>query len=115
MRTPSVTLPLGELEPLAGALLTVLLALMLAGIASQKTELLELATQFGIELHQSPGDTEPSCSGLASEATAVGEDQYIKLVGRFRCQERLTHHCPSGLGGEIFIAGPTVDRNRAFA
>ena len=71
-----MTLPLGELEPLTCALLTVLLALVLAGIAGQETELLELAAQFGVELHQGPCDTETGCAGLACEAAAVGADEF---------------------------------------
>jgi hypothetical protein len=43
-------LAFGELETLARALLTVLLSLMFARIARQKTELLELTAQFGVEL-----------------------------------------------------------------
>src|SRR3954447_20023944 len=110
-----MTLPLGELEPLTCALLSVLLALVLAGIAGQETELLELATQFGIELNQCPCDAETGRAGLACEAAAVGEDQHIEFVGRFRCQERLTHHSPGGLGGEILVPSAAVDGDGALA
>ena len=43
-------LAFGELEAFARALLTVLLSLMCASIAREKTELLELTAQFGIKL-----------------------------------------------------------------
>jgi hypothetical protein len=43
-------LAFGELEAFARALLTVLLSLMCASIAREKTELLELTAQFDIEL-----------------------------------------------------------------
>ncbi len=46
-------LPLGELEPLAGALLTVLLAFTLARIAGQETGLLQGAAKLSVELNQS--------------------------------------------------------------
>ena len=46
----SKKLAFGELEAFTRALLTVLLSLMCARIAREKTELLELAAQFDIEL-----------------------------------------------------------------
>ena len=46
----TVRLAFGELEAFARALLTVLLSLMCASIAREKTELLELTAQFGVEL-----------------------------------------------------------------
>ncbi len=49
-KVPRRGLAFGELEALAGSLLTVLLSLMSARIAREKTELLELTSQFDIEL-----------------------------------------------------------------
>jgi hypothetical protein len=44
-------LTLGELEPLAGALLAVLLPLVSARVARQESELLQFAAKFRIEFH----------------------------------------------------------------
>src|ERR1035438_6370716 len=59
-RLPGLTriLSFGELEPLAGALLAVLLSLVRARVASEEAQLLEPASQFGVELHQSPGNAQ---------------------------------------------------------
>src|ERR1700733_6957997 len=79
-------LPLGELEPLASALLAVLLALVLPRIACQKTRFLQGTTQFGVELHQGAGNTEFDCPCLASCAAAVCQNQHIEAVRHFDCQ-----------------------------
>ena len=66
-------LPFGELEALAGALLTVLLPLMSARIARKQTEPFQLTAQLGIEFNQCPGYTESCCPGLTANPAAIGK------------------------------------------
>jgi len=79
-------LAFGELEALASALLTVLLSLMRASIARQKSELLQFPAQFGIVFNQRTGNPEPCRSGLSADPAAIGENQYIKLIRNFNRQ-----------------------------
>src|ERR1039457_956995 len=69
-------LALGELEPFASALLSVLLPFVLAGVPGQESELLELAAQFGVELDQGAGDAKPGRAGLARQPAATGENEH---------------------------------------
>src|SRR6187200_801716 len=62
-------LSLAELEPGAGTLLTVLLALLLARIAGQKACRLQPVAQLTVVLEQGARDAVPDRSGLARAAT----------------------------------------------
>src|SRR6188472_2262110 len=79
----SIGLTFGELEPFASALLAVLLALVLAGVAGQEAELLQPRPQFGVELHQSSRDAQTGGARLTGDSAAVGKDQQVELVGGF--------------------------------
>src|ERR1700733_4574764 len=74
-------LALGELESLAGALLTVLLALVRARIAPQQSHLLQLRPQLGIEFEQGASNAQPRGAGLSRRSSASGENKNIELVG----------------------------------
>jgi hypothetical protein len=107
-------LALGELEPAPGALLSVLLPLVLTGIPSQKSELLQLAAQFGVELDQRAGDAEPGSACLTGQSAAVGENQNVELIGGLGSQQRLAHDVPRGVVHEIVFKRSSVDLNLAL-
>src|SRR5277367_5614188 len=77
---PGKCLAFGELEALAGARLSRLLALFLAGIATKQTGLLQRRPQGGINLNKSAGHCEAQGAGLADESAAVGLDLDIKFL-----------------------------------
>ena len=63
--TKARSLALGELEALAGALLTVLLTLLDASVAGQQAISLQGLAQFSIELKQGAGNAELDCIACA--------------------------------------------------
>ena len=112
---PPLTLPLGELESLACTLLAVFLSFMAARIARKKSELFQPASQFGVEFNQRPGKTKFCCICLTAEAAAVGENQHVELFSRLCCEQRLPDSSTRTLRCEIFVHGPAVDSDAAFA
>ena len=86
---PSAELALGELEPLAGALLPILLALMLARIACQVAHALQLPAQFEIEIAQGASDAQTDRASLTCDTAAIGQYQNVELLRRFGGLERL--------------------------
>ena len=115
MKRGMAVLAFRELEAFASALLTVLLSLMRASIAREKSELLELAAQLGIEFNQSAGNSKASCPGLSADTPAVGEDDDIEPVRCFGRKKRLPHISAGRLVREIAFKGPVVDYDLAFA
>ena len=111
----SKRLAFGELEPLASALLTVLLALVLARITGEEASLLELGPKFPIKLNQGAGDTETDRIGLTGDTATVGENQNIELVGHLGDEKGLTDRNAPCFRGEVVIEGTTVDGNIALA
>src|SRR3954462_2127694 len=82
-------LALGELEPGAGALLSVLLALLHARIAREEAGLLQpLAKLGGVDL-QGAGDAMANPSSLAARTATVHRHHDVELVVRFRQRQRL--------------------------
>ncbi len=75
------TLPLAELEALACALLTVLLALFGARITRDHALGLQLGAEFSIEQHESARNTQANRVGLSSDSAAAHIRQNIE-VGR---------------------------------
>src|SRR5271156_1174522 len=69
-----------ELEPLARALLTVLLTLARARVATQQSKLLQLRPQLGIKLEQCAGNAQPRGAGLTVGSTAVRQNNDVELV-----------------------------------
>jgi hypothetical protein len=102
-------LALGELEALAGTFLSVLLALMFAGIARQKAGLLQRAAQFRIKSHQRTGDTQTDCSGLTGNATAMRQHQNVETFGHFHRAQGLLHGDAASFGGKIIFECTPVD------
>src|SRR6185295_1624288 len=80
-------LPLAELEPGAGALLTVLLALLLARIARQQAGRLQSVAQLGVVLEQGARDAVPDRAGLARAATPDHRDEDVESLGSLRQQQ----------------------------
>src|ERR1700743_4010059 len=68
--TQQPRLALAELEPLAGALLPVLLALLDARIAGEQTFGLQRFAQLDVELKESAGDAHLHRIGLGADAAA---------------------------------------------
>src|SRR5262249_3231213 len=66
--------------------------LMSARIASQEPQLFELSTQLRVEFRKGSGDAETSRARLSADATAIGQNQYIELVGGLGRQQRLADH-----------------------
>ena len=83
-------LTLAELEALAGALLTVLLAFLLARIAGHEAFSLQLATQLRVELLQGTGNAHANCTGLGHYAAAIASGDYVEARAVLREHECLT-------------------------
>src|ERR1700722_12320616 len=114
-RTGCGSLTLGELEALAGALLPVLFALVLARVARKHPQFLELAAQFRVELDQSAGNAQLRRAGLTRRSAACGGDQNIEFIGRFRSQQRLSPGGTRGFAREIVIELAAVNLDVALA
>ncbi len=108
-------LALGELEPLASALLPVLLTFVRSGVASEEPKLLESAAQFGVELDQGASDAQPRRASLACEPAAAGQDQNIEFIRHLCRQQGLTHDIASGLVHKVVFECPAVHLNLALA
>src|SRR6185369_14553373 len=72
-------LALAELESGPGALLSVLLAFLLARVPGQEARRLQAVAQFGIELEQSTGNAEADRPGLARAASPQHRDGDVEL------------------------------------
>src|SRR5438270_13544751 len=94
-------LTLGELEPLAGALLAVLLPFVLTRVASEEPELLQPSPQFGVELHQCPGDAQPGRARLSGDAATAGENDQVELIRGFGGRHSLADRGPGAFGREV--------------
>jgi len=104
-----------ELEALACALLAVFLSFMLAGIASQKAEMLELASQLDIEFDQGTSNTKARRARLPADSAAAGENQYVETISRFGCEQRLADIRPSRLADKIIFKGSVINGDLPFA
>src|SRR5579872_2770330 len=111
---PMETLAFGELEPLARALLAVLLALVLARISSQEAKLLEPGPQFRVELHQGPRNTQTDRARLAGDTAAIGKNHDIELLHGLGRQQRLPDHGAQALGREIIVERAPVHLDLAL-
>ena len=111
----TLRLAFGELEAFTGSLLTVLLSLMCARVAREKTELLELTAQFGIELEQCAGNAMARRPGLTANSAAVGEDQDIETIGQLYGEQGLLDIGAGGFIDKIMFEGPIVDSDLTLA
>jgi len=101
-------LALRELETLTSALLAVLLALVLPGIARQKASLLQRAAELDIELNQSAGNTETNRPGLANDAAAIRQNQHVEPFLHLNRAQRLLHRNAGGFRREIILKRPAI-------
>jgi hypothetical protein len=107
-------LPLGELEALAGALLTVLLPFMCASIARQKSELLQFAAQFGIKFNQSAGNPEARRPSLSGHPATMREDQNIESFRCLGCKQWLPHIGASRFVHKVMVKRTSIDSDLTF-
>jgi len=108
-------LSLRKLEPLACALLPVLLALFDAGISRDETSTLERGTKVGIVFEQGSRDAVTDRPGLACRATAGNVDDEIKLVRSLSQLQWLTNDHPQRFIWEIAFERLVIDLNFAGA
>src|SRR5579859_3872648 len=87
-RLCGLQLSLRELEPLTSALLAVFLAFVRARVARQQAQLLQLRTEFDIELEQCAGNAQTRRAGLTGRSAAIRQNQDVELVGQFGRQQR---------------------------
>ena len=102
-------IPFRELEPLARALLAVLLPFLGARIASQEPALSKTRAKFGIENDQRPGDAQFGCTRLAVHAAAPGIDEDVELPRQLRAHQRLLDLRAQRLGGKVAVEAAPVD------
>src|SRR6186997_3079207 len=93
-------LPLAELEALARALLTVLLAFLDARVARQEAFFLQPRAQLEVVADQRPGDAEAQRAGLAGDAAAGDGRQHVELIGGLGDRQRLLDLGAVRFGGE---------------
>src|SRR5574341_1454916 len=100
------SLTLAELEPGAGALLSVLLALLDARVARQEAGLLELDAQLGVVLAERSRDRVSDGARLGGHAAAVDRGYDVELVVRLRHRERLLDDLLQGLDASEVVVEP---------
>src|SRR6185436_9102873 len=86
------SLTLAELEAAPRALLSVLLALLDAGVPGQESRLLEALAQLEVELAQRARDAVADRARLGRRPAAGDDGQHVELLGRFRDREGLLRH-----------------------
>src|SRR5581483_1349676 len=112
---PPKKLPLRELEPFACTILPVLLPLMLARVASEKSQALQLAPQLRVELNQGARNAQPGCPGLPAQPAAVCQNQNVKLVCGFGGKQRLPHDHSRRFVHKVVFKRSLVDCNLALS
>src|SRR5713226_6809421 len=120
-------LSLRELEALARALLSVLLAFLDPRIARDQSRVFQGRPQVAVVLNQSSRNSVTNRSGLARWSAAGNVHQHVELGCRLSQLHRLTNDHPQGLVRKIHIersainlevarAGPQIySRRRALA
>src|ERR1700734_1062189 len=99
----SLHFPLRELEPLAGALLSVLLAFFAARVPADHALALQFLAQLSIELHQGPGDSELHGVCLAANSAAQHIRDHIERSRRVRRSQRSLRRRTLRRSHEIFL------------
>ncbi len=102
-------LTLGVLRTLAGLVETDLLALYSTCIAGYEACLAELCLEGLVVLHESTGDAQTDCAGLAGDSAALDGDLEVELVGHGKELKRLPDYHAGGLAAEILLKSPAVD------
>src|SRR5579872_5160658 len=104
-------LPLRELEPLAGTLLTVLLSLFGSRISCEETTLPQTRTQFGVVKDECTCDAQLGSSSLAMNATTLGRHHHVELPRAFGENQRLFNLHAQHLGGKIILESLVINLN----
>src|SRR5215472_18846295 len=109
------SLPFAELEALACALLSILLAFFGAGIAREEAFYLQFLAQLGVELQQRTGNPHLERAGLAVHAAArdIGVD--IKSRNGLAGHQRLFHFHALRFRQEVFVQFAAVHLKLAAA
>src|SRR6185437_2050859 len=102
-------LSLAELEPFAGALLAVLLALLHTRVARQQPFGLQCLPQFRIELNQGARHAHLHGVSLRGHPAAAHVRGYIEIRCHLRHRKRLLRRNPLLLGHEMLIELLAVD------
>ena len=102
---------LGDLEALAGAGLTGLLAFLLPGITGEELVFAEGVLKIGIRLEEGAGDTELDGTDLTGHSTTHGADGSVVLVGDIGGLEGVEHLVLEGESTEVILEGALVDRD----
>src|SRR5258706_14408410 len=106
-------LPLRELEALARALLSVLLAFFNTRIAGNQSGLLQSGPQVDVIFNQAACDAVANRSCLTGRATAGHVDQHVELGRGFRQVKRLTNNHPVCFVGKVRLESFSVDQEIA--
>src|SRR5207302_2786407 len=109
------TSTLAELEARARALLAVLLALLLAGIAGQEPGRLEAVAQLAVVLEQGAGDAVADGAGLPGAAAAFDGGDDVELLRRLGEQQRLLDDHLQDFVREVVVQRAAVDLHDARA
>ena len=107
-------LPLGKLEPLARPGLSVFLPFLDPLIASEQAGLLERRTEFGIELEQRTGYSQPDGTGLPRISAALDVDVHVELVVVLRLRQRLQNHNLLCAVAEVLLEIDVIDDDLPF-
>src|SRR3990172_2164714 len=102
-------LPFGELEALAGLPHSVFFPFHHARIAREEPVLPEDRTEFGMDIHQRPGDTELHRPRLAAHTAAAHADDRVVFAGGFGRHKGQHHLGALRLEREILFDGSIVD------
>src|SRR5205809_3389417 len=113
LRRSAKRLPLGELDSLSRALLTVLLAFLHARIAGEKTVLTQRRAQFRVEARNRPRQSHAHRSSLAANAAAMRGHNHVNLIGQASKLQRLDRVVLPCEIREIDVHCPLVDRELA--
>src|ERR1700760_1848717 len=108
-------LALGVLEPLAGAGLAVLLALLLAAVAREEPGALPGGTTLGVREDQGARDAVAHGLGLGAVPAARDRRVDVVLIEDLDQLERLPHDHAVGLADEVIVGGALVDGDLARA
>lgn len=104
-------LSLRELEALASALLTVLLAFFGAWVSADETSFLELAAQIAVELYESAGNAVTYCPCLTGNAAASHVDVDVELTHSVSELQGLTNDHALSFAAEVVFDRSLVDRD----
>src|SRR5215207_3659899 len=112
---PPSCLALAELEALARASQTVLLALLHPRVGSEEAVLLESLAQLEVVAAERARDAEPDRAGLAVDATAGDRGEHVEALAGLGQHQRPAHVHAQLLGREELLELTVVHRDDARA